>query len=78
MQGIWNAGSWLSVVLSINGASPEDCSRICFCHGQRSVYASTIAMAVAYANEYEQTGTTQDQPGPELAERLIQEHSAKN
>ena len=72
-SNIWDTGCWMSKVLKENGASDEEEERICFAHGQTCVSRDPFESAVSMVNEFLETGTTKDQPGPELAERITKE-----
>ena len=72
-SNIWDAGSWLGTVLKENGASDEEEKKICFAHGQTCFSRDPFESAVSMANEFLETGTTKNQPGFELAERIIKE-----
>ncbi len=71
---LWMAGCWLNTVLKQMGATDKQVFDIGFAHGQRSVFSDPVAVAVAYANEFESTKEVQDKPGLELADRLNEEH----
>ena len=72
-SNIWDAGCWMGKVLKENGASDEEDERICFAHGQTCFSRDPFESAVSMVNEFLETGTTKDQPGPELAEQIIRE-----
>lgn len=71
---LWMAGCWLNTVLYQMGASDQQVHDIGFAAGQRSVFQCPVAVAVAYANEFEETSTVKDKPGIEFADELNREH----
>ena len=72
-QSIWDAGCWLGHVLRENGASDDEKGSILFVHGQRCFGNDPVKQAVLLANEFVNTGTTEDRPGMELADKINQE-----
>lgn len=69
---VWNSGCWLGEVLLKLGATPQQKRDICFCHGQRSCHEDPIEVAARYALEFSYNGAVLDQPGEELALRIIE------
>lgn len=67
---LWNAGCWLAEMLEEAGASEEENHDICFAHGQCCFGGNALEEAVRLLNEFVATGTTEDRPGPELAEKI--------
>lgn len=73
IEPVWESGSWLKVKLMDLGCSTRMSSNICFAHGQRCQVHDPVAVALEYVNEYATTGAVADEPGFELAERILQE-----
>jgi len=72
-QPIWDAGCWLGSALREKGCSEEERANILFVHGQRCFGRDPVKQAVLLANEFVNTGTTEDRPGMELADKINQE-----
>lgn len=70
MQTIWCSGCWLGRHLEGAGATDQQIQDIQFAHGQRCFGGDPVAVAVAYVNEFLETKTVADKPGPELAEKI--------
>lgn len=70
---LWDSGAWLASVLREAGASDQEVTDAQFAAGQRSFAADAFEVAVAFANEYEQSGSLAEEPGVELADKIIEE-----
>lgn len=66
---LWDSGCWLGEQLRSHGATDEQVSQIQMALGQRAFGGNAWAAAVAYANEFEQSGDTEEKGGLELAEK---------
>lgn len=74
IREVYYAGEWLSAELSRVGADEETRQKICFASGQKMVFAPDPWQVVEETvSEYSANGSF-DEPGPELAGRLIEEN----
>ena len=72
-KALWDAGSWLGTKLRELGATDEEVESVQFAHGQRCFGGQPWAIAAQYINEFAETKTVGDKPGPELAEEITKE-----
>jgi len=70
LEEIWVAGCWLNEKLKEAGCAEKEVGDIGFVHGQRSFAGNPYKWAAALYNEFVESGTTKDRPGPELAEKI--------
>ncbi len=73
LKEIWDSGCWLGTQLELNGATEEQISSIQMAMGQRAFGGCPWQAAVNYANEFIETGDTEEKGGMELAEKLHNE-----
>ncbi len=70
---LWDSGCWLAHVLESHGATAEQIVDIQGAQGQRAFCGDAWQAAVDYANEFAETGDTEEKWGPELAEKRHKE-----
>jgi hypothetical protein len=73
LRPVFQSGGWLGPILRKDGATDEQITNICMCHGQRSLSRHPFVVAVDYANEFLQNGSVKDNCGEELAKEVNKE-----
>lgn len=72
-KALWDSGCWLAEQLRSHGATDEQVKAIQFAAGQRAFGGDAWQAAVAYANEFEANGDTEEKGGIELADKINNE-----
>ena len=70
---LWDSGCWMAEQLRSHGASKGQVSSIQMAQGQRAFGGDAWQAAVDYANEFAETGDTEEKGGAALAVKRNQE-----